>query len=218
MNRHRHMRGPGAWIALALACLPAPALQAAPTVIYRCTAADGAVTFQNDTPCAAGQQQQRRVIDIAAPIPAFTPPPVVRDAAPGVPLISELPAPAAAQAAPEPADDAPRPPPPALFACRMYDNRSYWRDDGTPPLRCRPLPTVGIGGLPGMAAGQACEMHEDVCTEVPEAERCLAWDNRVREAEFRWRFGEPGERELARLDYERLFTLLQASHCAVPAG
>lgn len=217
MIRDCHVRGPGAGIALALACLlVAPALQAAPTVIYRCTGADGAVTFQNDTPCAAGQQQQRRVIDIAAPIPAFTPPPVVPEAAPGVPLISELPAPA--ETALESPEDASRPPPPTLFTCRMYDNRSYWRDDGTPPLRCRPLPTVGIGGLPGMGAGQACEMHADVCTEVPETERCLAWDNRVREAEFRWRFGEPGERESARLDYERLFTLLQTSHCAVPAG
>lgn len=213
------IRGHRARVAgLSLVALLAPlALQAAPTVIYRCTGADGGVTFQNDTPCAAGQQQQRRVIDIAAPIPAFSAPPAAPERAPAVPMISSLPT-AGRPPDPTPEDATPRPAPPALFACRVYDNRSYWREDDAPPLRCRPLPTIGIGGLPGMGAGQACEMHADVCTAVPDAELCLAWDNRVREAEFRWRFGEPGERDAARLDYERLFKVLRGSHCAQPVG
>ena len=69
----------------ALLAAPLPA-RTEPTVIYRCTAPDGEVTFQNGTPCAAGHQQQRRVIDIAAPLPAFVPAPAAPARAPAVPL------------------------------------------------------------------------------------------------------------------------------------
>ncbi|NYZ62325.1 hypothetical protein [Luteimonas deserti] len=204
-------------LALALLALGAATpfqVAATPTVIYRCTAPDGAVTFQNDTPCAAGLQQQRRVIDIAAPLPAFVAPAPPVERPPAVPMISTLPA-----AAPglRTGPDAQRAAPPALFACRVFDGSTYWREDAAAPPRCRPLATVGIGGLPGMGAGQACEMHEDVCEAVPEAGLCGAWENRVREAEFRWRFGESGARDAARIEYERLFTALQASTCAHPA-
>ena len=75
----------------ALIAAPLPA-RTEPTVIYRCTAPDGEVTFQNGTPCVAGHQQQRRVIDIAAPLPAFVPAPAAPARAPAVPLISSLPA------------------------------------------------------------------------------------------------------------------------------
>ena len=105
-------------------------------------------------------------------------------------------------------------PPPALYSCRVYDNSTYWREDDAPPARCRPLQTVGIGGVPGMGAGEACERHEDVCTAVPADDLCRAWDARVREAEFRWRFGDSGTRESAGVEYERLFKQLQASACA----
>lgn len=194
---------------------PAPG-HAGPTVIYRCTAADGAVTFQNGTPCGAGLQQQRRVIDIAAPLPAFVAPPAAPDPMPSVPLISVTPA--LTPVTPRDPDAEPKPAPPALYACRVYDNSTYWREDDTPPPRCRPLQTVGIGGLPGMGAGQACERHEDVCQAVPADDLCRSWDNRVREAEFRWRFGDGSEREPARIEYERLFNQLQASACSDAPG
>ena len=196
----------------ALLAAPLPA-RTEPTVIYRCTAPDGEVTFQNGTPCAAGHQQQRRVIDIAAPLPAFVPAPAAPARAPAVPLISSLPAAPVAKADTQ-RDSGPKPPPPALYSCRVYDNSTYWRDDDTPPARCRPLQTVGIGGVPGLGAGQACERHEDVCTPVPDEDLCRSWDARVREAEFRWRFGDDGARESARIEYERLFTQLQDSVCA----
>ena len=191
---------------------PLPA-SAEPTVIYRCTAPDGEVIFQNGTPGTAGHQQQRRVIDIAAPLPAFVPAPPAPERVPAVPSISTLPA--AVPATPDADGEAlAKSPPPALYSCRVYDNSTYWREDDAPPARCRPLQTVGIGGVPGMGAGEACERHEDVCTAVPADDLCRAWDARVREAEFRWRFGDSGTRESAGVEYERLFKQLQASACA----
>lgn len=188
-------------------------VSAEPTVIYRCTAPDGEVIFQNGTPCTAGHQQQRRVIDIAAPLPAFVPAPPAPERVPAVPSISTLPA--AVPATPDADGEAlAKSPPPALYSCRVYDNSTYWREDDAPPARCRPLQTVGIGGVPGMGAGEACERHEDVCTAVPADDLCRAWDARVREAEFRWRFGDSGTRESAGVEYERLFKQLQASACA----
>ena len=188
-------------------------VSAEPTVIYRCTAPDGEVIFQNGTPCTAGHQQQRRVIDIAAPLPAFVPAPPAPERVPAVPSISTLPA--AVPATPDADGEAlAKSPPPALYNCRVYDNSTYWREDDAPPARCRPLQTVGIGGVPGMGAGEACERHEDVCTAVPADDLCRAWDARVREAEFRWRFGDSGTRESAGVEYERLFKQLQASACA----
>lgn len=213
MSATRHPAALG--LALGVTALlsgPLPA-SAEPTVIYRCTAPDGEVIFQNGTPCTAGHQQQRRVIDIAAPLPAFVPAPPAPERVPAVPSISTLPA--AVPATPDADGEAlAKSPPPALYSCRVYDNSTYWREDDAPPARCRPLQTVGIGGVPGMGAGEACERHEDVCTAVPADDLCRAWDARVREAEFRWRFGDSGTRESAGVEYERLFKQLQASACA----
>ncbi len=196
-------------VAAVLCAMTAPPPgRAEPSVIYRCTAGDGAVTFQNGEACPAGHQQQRRVIEIAAPMPEFVAP-GRPDPAPAVPLISALPVLPVQEAV----DAGPATPPPPLFTCRVHDGSTYWREDDTPPARCVPLQTVGIGGLPGLGAGEACERHEDTCTAVPDDDLCRAWDNRVREAEFRWRFVEGRGRETARLEYERLFTALQASTC-----
>ena len=43
-------------------------------VIYRCTDASGALTVQNDVPCAKGSKQDKRVIEAAPSVatpPAF---------------------------------------------------------------------------------------------------------------------------------------------------
>ena len=192
-------------------------VSAEPTVIYRCTAPDGEVIFQNGTPCTAGHQQQRRVIDIAAPLPAFVPAPPAPERVPAVPSISTLPA--AVPATPDADGEAlAKSPPPALYSCRVYDNSTYWREDDTPPPRCRPLQTVGIGGLPGMGAGQACEQMADVCEAVPEAALCSSWETRVREAEFRWRYAQTREQPQLRLEYEQLFSTWRDSSCGPGAG
>ncbi len=191
----------------------------ADNVIYRCTEASGAVTFQNGTPCPSGTQQQRRVIDIPAPMPAFQPPP--RDnTPPAVPLISTLVVPKVEAVTTTPsaddatvADDMPRLPPTPLFACKVYDDSTYYREDDTPPPRCRPLQTVGIGSLPGLGAGQACETVVDVCAPVPDDALCRLWETRVREAEFRWQYAQGRERDVLRRDYELLYTDYAATTC-----
>jgi len=185
------------------------------TVIYRCTDPSGAVTFQNGSACPAGHRQERRVVEMASPMPVFVPPPAPVQA-PQVPLISRLgDAPRAVARA-----DASLPPapPPPLFACRVYDNSSYWREDDTPPLRCRPLQTVGIGGLPGMGAGEACEQVADTCEAVPADALCKTWETRVREAEFRWRYAHGRAQDPLRIEYEQLFNTWRNSTCGQPDG
>jgi len=207
-------------LGIALVCLLASGgSQAVTTVIYRCTDAAGAVTFQNGTACPAGHKQERRVVEMTTPMPVFVPPPAASVATPQVPLISRLPAPDDAATRD---DDATPDPPPALFACRVFDNSTYWREDDTPPLRCRPMRTTGIGGLPGMEAGQACEQVADVCEAVPAEALCSTWETRVREAEFRWRYAHGRAQEPLRLEYEQLFSTWRDSSCgpvgaAVPA-
>ncbi|MDR6991923.1 DUF4124 domain-containing protein [Luteimonas sp. 3794] len=203
-------------LSIALTCALASGGSAAvTTVIYRCTDAAGAVTFQNGTACPAGHTQQRRVVEMATPMPAFVSPPAPSVAPPQVPLISRLPA---AEALAPREEDAQRQPPPALFACRVFDNSSYWREDDSPPLRCRPMRTVGIGGLPGLEAGQACEQVADVCEAVPVDALCSAWETRVREAEFRWRYAQTREQPPLRLEYEQLFSTWRDSSCGPGAG
>ncbi|MET0328441.1 MAG: DUF4124 domain-containing protein [Luteimonas sp.] len=185
---------------------------AATTVIYRCTDAGGTVTFQNGSPCPKGHAQERRVIEMDSRMPSYTPPPAAAVTPPQVPLISRMPAVPDASAG-ETGPDAERAPPPALFTCRVYDNSVYWREDDAPPMRCRPLQTVGIGGLPGMAAGQACEQIADTCEAVPEAALCSSWETRVREAEFRWRYAQDRAQDPLRLEYEQLFKTWRESTC-----
>lgn len=182
-------------------------------VIYRCTDASGAITFQNDTPCPAGTQQQRRVVEIAPPMPAFTPQPRV-ETPPSVPLLSSLQLPEVlVGTAVQETDTPPRESPPALLACKAHDDSIAYREDATPVTRCLPLQTIGIGSLPGMGAGQACERVEDVCSAVPDEALCRTWDTRVREAEFRWKFAQGRERDALRGEYETLFRTYADSNC-----
>ncbi|UNK41861.1 DUF4124 domain-containing protein [Luteimonas sp. S4-F44] len=183
---------------------------AADTVIYRCTDADGAVTFQNGRPCAPGQQQQRRVVEIAAPLPAYIPP--ARPAPAATP-------PQAPRTPPDVAAEPPavRAPLPPLYACRSYDGTIDWREDATPPTRCRPLQTVGIGGLPGLGAGQACERVEDSCEAVAADALCDAWQARLHEAEFRWRYADSASSPALRQAFERMRATWDGSACAADA-
>lgn len=197
---------------LLLLAAGAPALHAAPVTVYECTEPDGIITVQTGEPCPAGQPQRIRVVD--APPPLTLQPAHVsgrRLVLQELPVLRRGPANGEgdAQAVAEK-----RTPPPPLFQCVRYDGQRYLHDDGAPPAQCRPLQTVGIGGMPGMGAGQACERVHDECEPVPGEALCQAWDTRVREAEFRWKFAGSG-REAAplRAAYEELAGIQAASTC-----
>lgn len=195
--------------ALAAAALAAGA-SAGNGVIYRCTDAAGAVTLQNLEPCPAGQRQQVIQVEVPPPLPTFVPAP-----APAPATEPAAAAPAAAGNAELPEPPAEPEPPPALYQCARWDGERYLTDDAVPATRCRPMATVGIGGLPGLGAGQACEQVEDVCEAVPEEVLCRAWENRMREAEFRWRVAPaaPDAHE-RQAEYEALARTYRGSTCA----
>lgn len=192
----------------------APMLRAEPVTVYECTEPDGIITVRTGSPCPPGQPQRVRVVDAPPPLtlqPAYVP---ERRLAPqDLPVLRPGPAGDDEASAAEPERTAP----PPLFQCVRYDGHRYFHEDADPPAHCRPLQTVGIGGVPGIGAGQACERVYDECEPIPEEALCQAWDTRVREAEFRWKFAGAG-REALRLqaDYEALAAVLAASACAGP--
>ena len=63
-------------ILLALALPSLARTHASSVVIYRCTAASGEVTLQNDVACPKGSRQQKQVIESPPPMPAYRPPPL----------------------------------------------------------------------------------------------------------------------------------------------
>ncbi|MBX3713970.1 MAG: DUF4124 domain-containing protein [Lysobacter sp.] len=179
-------------------------------LIYRCVDASGGVTIQNDTPCPKGTQQTVKKIgavqtmrtpDVMVPPPPKAPPPPAppKDAAPP------------AAAAPPPPPPPPAPPPP-LFQCRTWEDRDYLSDTGTPPATCVPVQSRGIDGSIALAAGSTCEMREDACAEVPQAQLCVSWKKRVDEADFRWKLAGARDDE-RKAEYERVRAIYLGSTC-----
>lgn len=190
---------------LLFACVGADAQDS--VVIYRCTAADGTLTLQNDVPCPKGERQERRVIETTAPgpvVPSPAPAPTI------APAPEVAPAPAAAADAVVAEE---RLPPPALFECRTYDDRRYLSEIGEPPERCAPLQTTGVGGAKGMGAGVACELVTDQCQPIADEALCESWSRNVREAEAALRFGRFESREAAEAEIERTSAIVRESTC-----
>jgi hypothetical protein len=193
----------------------ASAAHAQGTVIYRCTDAKGAVTMQNDKPCGPGMQQSVRTVGALPTAPA----PVRREAAPPPapppiagnfelvmgPQVAELPPSAI------PLSD--RAPPPALFQCKTWEEDDYFSETGEPEPVCVPLTTIGIGGNTNLGVGEACEMRQDVCTEMTAEALCQAWHRRVDEAQFRFKFARDGETAMRKAEYDRVAKLLADSNC-----
>ena len=196
-------------IAFALALPVAAATAGETVVIYRCTDASGASTYQNDVPCSQGAKQVRRVMEVASPVSAplsVRPAPAERAPPPSAPVAPVEP--------PGMVPAAERLPPPALFACRTWDDARYFTDDSAPIERCAPLQTTGIGGAPGMGTGAACEMVVDTCQQVAEEALCESWHLRLREAEATLRFGRYDSREAAEAEIERVARISSQSTCA----
>ncbi|WP_049622203.1 DUF4124 domain-containing protein [Frateuria defendens] len=163
------------------------AMPAVATTVYKCTAADGRVVYQ-DAPCARGQRQQR--IDLPAETTAAPPP--AAPATPEAPPAPSVPPPSAAP--PEPAA-----PLPVLYTCvRATDGKSYLSENGNPAPYLVPLgmldwqhslsqaygPDRGGGGIsapeanrgrvtPGMVSG-AYTWAQDSCRLLGPQETCQA--------------------------------------------
>jgi hypothetical protein len=197
-------------VALVAASTPPSARAQDEILIYRCVDASGGVTIQNDTPCPKGTQQTVKKIgavqtmrtpDVLVPLPkpqSLPPQPQQNSAAP----------PAAAAPPPPP----PPAPPPPLFQCRTWEDRDYLSDTATPPATCVPVQSRGIDGSSALAAGSTCEMREDACAEVPQAQLCVSWKKRVDEADFRWKLAGARDDE-RKAEYERVRAVYLGSTC-----
>lgn len=188
-------------------------LHAQDVVIYRCTDAKGALTFQNNVPCPKGAKQERRVVQPAqtatTPITTSAPRPVVT---PITPVVKPDAEPATETPAPTIAD-ADRLPPPPLFQCNTYDNDSYLSENSEPLPRCVQLQTTGIDGSEERGAGQACQMVTDQCQRVPDGAACEAWKKRLKEVEATWRFSRAADKEAQQVEFKRVAQMLRDSTC-----
>lgn len=202
---------------LAAAVLLSAPTAPAQTVIYRCTDASGAVTMQNDTPCAPGMKQEIRNVGAlpTAPAPARRP---------AVERPRHLPPPGASfELVVGPQKDAPLPdstvaeaerrPPPPLFQCRTWDEQVYTSEDGAPEPVCVPLQTVGIGGNAQAGAGHACEMRADACTAIAGDALCTAWRRRYDEAVFRAKYSDGRDQAERDAERDRVGKLIADSNC-----
>jgi hypothetical protein len=122
----------GRWlssIAVLLALAPWHSSQGEPVRVYRCTAADGAVSLQ-DAPCPKTDGQElrmlRRPVDGPAPAPVATPPPI------------------AEVRAPPPEPPVPREPTTPLYDCVAHDGSTYESTTGVGEMRWVPLWVLGL--------------------------------------------------------------------------
>lgn len=155
----------------------APASASAAGVIYRCTAADGAVALQ-DEPCAPGQRQELREIA------AFAPPAAPAATAPDVPDTRALPA-NAAPSPPQITAGEPPPPrrsvlPPPLWRCTDLNGQSRLAEVDDPQPRCVPLSVLGVDlSRAPPSAATLCRTVEDDCVELRGEAACAAWEERL---------------------------------------
>ena len=163
----------------------------ASTVIYRCTAADGAVALQ-DEPCPRGQRQETREIAAFAPPRPGPAPAASASAAEAV----APPAPPANDAVPRTDEgpmitlaEAPASParlflPPPLWRCTSPEGASRLSEVDDPQPRCVPLSMLGVDlSRAPPAAASLCRTIEDDCVELGGEAACAAWRERLASAE-----------------------------------
>ena len=224
------------WICLAvLAPLTALPAFANEDIVFRCTDADAKVTVQ-DAPCPSGTAQiiQRRGASAASTAStALGDSPAPAAAVPAVLDSDLLPAPQPgaaagsgdaildsdvirARATADATVVADRPPPPVIFRCTATGGGQYFHEYEAAPPRCMVMSISGLGGgiAPGTAA--SCEMVRDACSEVDEAQRCGAWQQRLRDARGRESFAAADTQAQAGAERLRVQAVLEASACAVP--
>ena len=184
------------------------------TVFYRCTDAQGNVSMQNGTPCPAHMKQEiRRVGEVQTAPVRKAPVEEVKTPAdnPGYGTFVLVSGPETRR---QPAPEAKTlPPPPDLFQCRSWEGDTYYSETATPAPRCAPLQVVGIDGSAALGMGSACEMKQDQCTAIPEAQQCDAWYRRLDEAEFKLRYADPQSRLQRQQTRDAIASQIQASFC-----
>lgn len=143
----------------------------------------------------------------ALPVPAAAPGTLIAS-----PQRAIAPAPSALATVPgvAPTEDAA---PPPLYECRTFTGAVYLGEDPEPPPRCAALETTGVGAAP--AAGSACEVVRDACAPVPAAALCERWRDRLRTMEAALTFGRLDERETARVEIDRVRSIVEDSACGL---
>lgn len=209
------MTARGALLAALLASAAGAGGAAPALVIYRCVAADGAVTIQNDAKCPKGTRSEKRVLERpAAPtsvVPAVAPPVPAPAAVTPLSAASPPPSPPTEPTSVAPEAVAPKPAPP-IYACLTPDAQRYYADTET-STRCAPLTVVGLGGARDDTGAEACERVEDRCEAVPEPERCAAWTERRQRAEQARTF-QPEAIDAARAELEAIDAATAGTVCA----
>jgi hypothetical protein len=160
---------------------PATASESKPGVIYRCTAANGAVALQ-DEPCPRGQTQELREIA------AFAPPPAAVATVPGASEAGELPANTDVPPPGITSGETLPPPrsvlPPPLWRCTDLNGLSRLSDTYDPQPRCVPLSVLGVDlSRAPPSAATLCRTVEDACVELGGEAACAAWEERLADAE-----------------------------------
>lgn len=161
---------------------------AAPVVIFRCTAPNGAVALQDD-PCPKGHREERREMAAYAARPATGHGAVATDASEPSAASAEQ-APAVEPVAMISAGETPTAParpvlmPPPLFRCTGLSGESRLAEAHDPRPRCVPLSVLGVdlSRAPPSAAG-LCRWVEDDCIELGGDAACAAWEERLAAAE-----------------------------------
>lgn len=153
------------------------------TVLYRCTAADGAVAVQDD-PCPRGQKQELREIAAFAPPPAPSASSLPASEAGGEPAGGSAGSPppgiTPGEAAPPPRSVLP----PPLWRCTDLNGRSRLADAYDPQPRCVPLSVLGVDlSRAPPSAATLCRTVEDACIELGGEAACAAWKERLGDAE-----------------------------------
>jgi len=122
--------------------------------VYRCTARDGAVSYQ-DKPCAARQKQSTVSLEDA-------------------PMVSSLPqaatsaAPASNASAAPAVEPSPRAALPTMYACTRYDGQRKYLSDTLPAPYAVPL---GVMGYPGQSLDRAYGYSDRLGMSAPEEAR-----------------------------------------------
>jgi len=197
-------------LGLWLLCLLAAPAAAQDIAIYRCTAADGALTVQNQ-PCPKGMRQEKKLMQTprAQPLPAaLSAPAPAPQAAPAAATPQEAPPPS-----PPPTEAEDKPAPPPLYDCKRRDETRYLTEDLQAARYCVPMQVTGLDGNPRTGAGEACEVINDTCTPVADEQLCAAWQQQVREAENHWRFATPEHAAERQQAYARVREQVAASRC-----